>query len=117
VLKGKRLSKHSLRKIKFIEPLPYTPPVKENVIPETLKDEQDFSQETSPEIEVANEKVIDTDLKVKIKDNSSSSRNSNEKKYSKTKNEKSEASKNNNDEAKAPPTEKMTLHSWSWTFN
>ena len=104
--KGKRLSKHSLRKIKFIEPLPYTPPVKENVIPETLKDEQDFSQETSPEIEVANEKVIDTDLKVKIKDNSSSSETQTKKKYSKTKNEKSEASKNNNDEAKAPPTEK-----------
>jgi len=44
-----------------------------------LKDEQDFSQETSPEIEVANEKVIDTDLKVKIKDNSSSSETQNEK--------------------------------------
>ena len=27
--KGKRLSKHTLRKIKFIEPLPYTPPDKE----------------------------------------------------------------------------------------
>ena len=60
--KGKRLSKHNLRKIKFIKPLPYTPPekeVEEVILSEDIEAEVaniESSVETKHEPEV--EKVV-----------------------------------------------------------
>lgn len=52
--KGKRLSKHELRKIKLIEPLPYTPPVSES-------DERDDIEEDIEENFDSNEDVKESE--------------------------------------------------------
>ncbi|MAE07224.1 MAG: DNA topoisomerase IV [Bacteroidetes bacterium] len=65
--KGKRLSRYDLRKIKFIEPLPYTPPVTEqlevtNIEEENPEDKVSNKAENKTE-EIINDKSIQADNK------------------------------------------------------
>lgn len=65
--KGKRLSKHELRKIKFIEPLPYTPPVTE---PTEATDIEDEPQEVmTPSTEVKGTEEIIKDKNIQLNNN------------------------------------------------
>ncbi len=82
--KGKRLSNHELRKIKLIEPLPYTP----------------LEKEEEEEIE----EVVETDIEVEIIDNEASSNTDPEPEKDQIKEEKPEVSVRKKE--KPPSTEK-----------
>ncbi len=56
--KGKRLSNYNLRKVKLIEPLPYTPQVAEE-IPENISEEEtELKEGNETDIEIRNEYVV-----------------------------------------------------------
>lgn len=71
--KGKRISNYELRKIKFIKPLPYTPPVTEPAEETRISKEVFDDKETSKDVEGTTKKTKNKKIKAEIKEDEKNS--------------------------------------------